>query len=64
MFFAAPYVSARGVASAGGVASEGEDIEVVELPLVDALAMVALGDIVDAKTIMLLQWADRYGLPC
>jgi nudix-type nucleoside diphosphatase (YffH/AdpP family) len=64
-FFAAPYVSARGVASGGGgVAAEGEDIEVVELTLVDALAMVALGDIVDAKTIMVLQWADRHGLPC
>ena len=39
----------------GGVAHEGEDIEVVEMPLADALAMVASGGIVDAKTIILLQ---------
>jgi nudix-type nucleoside diphosphatase (YffH/AdpP family) len=61
-FFAAPYVS--GAQSAGaGVAEEGEDIEVVELGLADALAHVAAGAIVDAKTIMLLQWAERHGLP-
>jgi nudix-type nucleoside diphosphatase (YffH/AdpP family) len=63
-FFAASYDSVRGVPVAAGVAEEGEDIELVELPLTDALAMVALGDIVDAKTIMLLQWAERHGLPC
>jgi nudix-type nucleoside diphosphatase (YffH/AdpP family) len=61
-FFAAPYVS--GAQSAGaGVAEEGEDIEVVELGLADAVAQVAAGEIVDAKTIMLLQWAERHGLP-
>jgi nudix-type nucleoside diphosphatase (YffH/AdpP family) len=61
-FFAAPYTS--GAQSAGaGVAEEGEDIEVVELGLADALAHVAAGEIVDAKTIMLLQWAERHGLP-
>lgn len=63
-FFAAPYDSARGVPVAAGVAAEGEDIEVLELALDDALAMVARGEIADAKTIMLLQWADRNGLPC
>jgi nudix-type nucleoside diphosphatase (YffH/AdpP family) len=63
-FFAAPYVSARGVAAAGGVVAEGEDIEVLELSLSDALAMVAGGEIADAKTIMVLQWAERNGLPC
>jgi nudix-type nucleoside diphosphatase (YffH/AdpP family) len=63
-FFAAPYLSgARAADAGGGNADEGEDIEVLELPLLDALAMVALGDIVDAKTIMLLQWAERHGLP-
>ena len=38
------------------VADEGEDIEVVELRLDDALAMIGDGRIVDGKTIMLLQW--------
>lgn len=42
----------------GGLQDEGEDIEVLEMPLADALAMIAHGEIVDAKTIMLLQWAQ------
>ena len=45
------------VGSGGGVASEGEDIEVLELPIDHALAMIADGRIADAKTIMLLQYA-------
>lgn len=58
-FFAAPYVSGER-AGGGGVADEGEDIEVVELPFTEALAKIGT-EIVDAKTIMLLQWADREG---
>lgn len=58
-FFAAPYVSGQR-SGGGGVADEGEDIEVLELPIADALARIGT-DIVDAKTIMLLQWADREG---
>jgi nudix-type nucleoside diphosphatase (YffH/AdpP family) len=54
-FFVCHYDSASKVAEGGGVASEGEDIEVIELPLQQALAMVARGEIVDGKTIMLLQ---------
>ena len=54
--YAAPYTPAqRG--TGGGIAEEGEDIEVVELPLTEALAMIETGEIADAKTIMLLQWA-------
>jgi hypothetical protein len=45
------------VGSGGGVPDEGEDIEVMELPIDQALAMIANGRIVDAKTIMLLQYA-------
>ncbi len=41
----------------GGLHDEGEDIEVLEMSLDDAIAMVANGEIVDAKTIILLQWA-------
>jgi hypothetical protein len=41
----------------GGLADEGEDIEVLELPIDSALAMISDGCIVDAKTIMLLQYA-------
>jgi ADP-ribose pyrophosphatase len=45
-------------AKGGGLQDEGEDIEVLEMPLADAVAMIANGEIVDAKTIMLLQWAQ------
>jgi len=62
-FFHAPYRREASAAAGGhGVADEGEDIEVLELPLAAALAMVADGRIVDAKTIMLLWWAERAGL--
>lgn len=41
----------------GGHAHEGEDIETLEVSLDKALAMIATGEIVDSKTIMLLQAA-------
>lgn len=56
-FFVAEYVLAMRVGSGGGLASEGEDIEVLELAIDEALAMIADGRIADAKTIMLLQYA-------
>ena len=42
----------------GGLAHEGEDIEVLEIPFEQACGMIATGEICDAKTIMLLQWAQ------
>lgn len=45
------------VGEGGGLKSEGEDIEVISLPLNEAYGMIASGEIVDAKTIILLQWA-------
>jgi nudix-type nucleoside diphosphatase (YffH/AdpP family) len=56
-FFVAEYQSNMRIGSGGGVASEGEDIEVLELPIDQALAMIGDGRIADAKTIMLLQYA-------
>jgi nudix-type nucleoside diphosphatase (YffH/AdpP family) len=56
-FFVAEYDRSMRVSSGGGLADEGEDIEVLELAIDEALAMVADGRIVDAKTIMLLQYA-------
>jgi nudix-type nucleoside diphosphatase (YffH/AdpP family) len=56
-FFVAEYEAGMRVGSGGGIASEGEDIEVLELPIESALAMIGDGRIVDAKTIMLLQYA-------
>jgi nudix-type nucleoside diphosphatase (YffH/AdpP family) len=56
-FFTAPYSAADRVSGGGGVADEGEDIQVLELSFEDALAMIERGEIVDAKTILLLQYA-------
>jgi len=56
-FFVAEYDPSMRVGSGGGLADEGEDIEALELPIDQALAMIADGRIVDAKTIMLLQHA-------
>jgi nudix-type nucleoside diphosphatase (YffH/AdpP family) len=56
-FFVAEYDPSMRVGSGGGIADEGEDIEVLELPIDQALAMIAVGLIADAKTIMLLQYA-------
>jgi nudix-type nucleoside diphosphatase (YffH/AdpP family) len=58
-FFAAPYETPP--SAFGGVADEGEDIAVVELAFAEALAMTRTGEIADAKTIMLLQWAALDG---
>ncbi len=41
-----------------GLQDEGEDIEILEMSLADAMAMINNGEIVDAKTIALLQWAQ------
>jgi nudix-type nucleoside diphosphatase (YffH/AdpP family) len=56
-FFVAAYEPAMKIGSGGGIAGEGEDIEVLELPVDMALAMIGDGRIADAKTIMLLQYA-------
>jgi nudix-type nucleoside diphosphatase (YffH/AdpP family) len=56
-FFVAEYAPEMQIGDGGGIASEGEDIEVLELPIEEALAMIADGRIADAKTIMLLQYA-------
>jgi nudix-type nucleoside diphosphatase (YffH/AdpP family) len=62
-FFVAEYDPASRPGDGGGVASEGEDIEVLELPLEAALRMMESGAICDAKTIMLLQYAQLHLFP-
>jgi nudix-type nucleoside diphosphatase (YffH/AdpP family) len=56
-FFVAEYEPEMRIGAGGGLAHEGEEIEVIELSIDEALAMIADGRIVDAKTIMLLQYA-------
>jgi nudix-type nucleoside diphosphatase (YffH/AdpP family) len=60
--FVAEYDPASRVAAGGGVEAEEEDIETLELGLDQALTMVEAGEILDAKTIMLLQWAKLHRL--
>ena len=54
-FFVGAYRASDQVSRGGGEAHEGEDIEVLEPTIDEALAMIADGRIRDAKTIMLLQ---------
>lgn len=61
-FFMAEYEPTSRVSLGGGVESDGEDIEVVELPLDTALQMINTGQIIDGKTIMLLQYAQLNSL--
>ncbi len=56
-FFVGEYQPDMKIGSGGGNPDEGEDIEVLELSNDEALAMIADGRIMDAKTIMLLQYA-------
>ncbi|HUZ91168.1 MAG TPA: NUDIX domain-containing protein [Methylocella sp.] len=62
IFFAAQYTAADRANKGGGLEHEGEDIEVLEPTLDEALAMIDKGEIVDAKTILLLQYAKCAGL--
>ena len=55
-FFVGEYTAGNRVSEGGGVEAEGEDLEVIEMPLADALHAIRQGTIVDAKTIMLLQF--------
>ncbi|MCB5203307.1 NUDIX domain-containing protein [Neorhizobium sp. T786] len=55
--FVASVSADRRPGTGGGLAGEGEDIEVVTMGLDDAYAMIRTGEINDAKTIVLLQWA-------
>ena len=56
-FFVAEYSAADRKSSGGGLAHEGEEIDILEPTIDEAMAMVAKGEIVDGKTIMLLQHA-------
>ncbi|MDF5691543.1 GDP-mannose pyrophosphatase NudK [Aquirufa aurantiipilula] len=61
-FFIAAYAKSMKVSNGGGVEHEQENIEVVEIPIQQALAMIQSGEIKDAKTIMLLQYIKLHGI--
>jgi hypothetical protein len=54
-FFVAEYRAEDRLNAGGGLADKGEDIEVIEMPLAEALAGIGSGLIQDGKTVMLLQ---------
>ncbi|MND53961.1 GDP-mannose pyrophosphatase NudK [compost metagenome] len=55
-FFIAEYSKEMKVTDGGGVEHEGENIEVLEITIDEAMKMIASGEIKDGKTIMLLQY--------
>jgi nudix-type nucleoside diphosphatase (YffH/AdpP family) len=61
-FFIGEYQPNMKVSDGGGLAEEHENIEVLEFPFQEAYQMIASGEIIDAKTIMLLQYA-KINLP-
>jgi GDP-mannose pyrophosphatase NudK len=61
-FFTAEYQPEMKVSDGGGVATEHEYIEVMELPFDEAMTMLYNGEIKDAKTIMLLLHAKNIQL--
>lgn len=56
-FFVAEYSKEMKTSDGGGLDTEHENIDVLELPFEKALEMIKTGEIKDAKTIMLLQYA-------
>ena len=56
--FIAEYSDEMKVSAGGGLDSENEEIDVLEIPFTKAIQMMNSGDIQDAKTIMLLQYAQ------
>jgi GDP-mannose pyrophosphatase NudK len=61
-FFVAEYEPGHRTSVGGGDVTEGEDIEVLEITLDNAMEMIGRGEIQDGKTIMLLQYAKLSGL--
>ena len=59
--FVAAYGPGDQVTAGGGLPAEGEQIQVIELPLAQAWEMVVAGQIVDAKTVLMLQHARLDG---
>ena len=61
-FFLAAYRQQDKKGKGGGLEDEGEFIDLLELPYVEAMAMITRGEIIDAKTVILLQYAALKGI--
>ena len=57
-FFVGTYQKEDKIHNGGGKHSEQEHIEVMEVPFSQAVEMMTNGEIIDAKTIILLQYAQ------
>lgn len=57
-FFVAEYSKDLKINDGGGISDEQENIEVLEMPFVEAVEKVKSGEIRDGKTILLLQYAQ------
>ena len=53
-------IDSEGVGGLHGLAGEGEDIRATVMPVEDAVALLDRGRIVNAKTIIALQWIARH----
>ena len=56
--FVAEYSDDMKINEGGGLDSEDEEIEVIEIPFKEAINMVETKAIIDAKTVLLLQYAQ------
>ena len=56
--FIAEYTEVMKISKGGGLESENEEIEVLEMPFEKAVEMMNNGEIIDAKTVLLLQYAQ------
>jgi GDP-mannose pyrophosphatase NudK len=61
ILFVGEYNPDQKASEGGGLKEEGEDIEVVEMPLQEALKKANSGEIKDAKTVLLIQWLHQNG---
>jgi nudix-type nucleoside diphosphatase (YffH/AdpP family) len=61
-FFTAEYADDMKVSDGGGCDTEQENIEVMEIPFAEAVKMITAGEIKDAKTMLLIQYAQLNGL--
>lgn len=61
-YFTAEYNDGMKISAGGGLEEEHEDIEVLEINFETALTMVSKGEINDAKTVVLLQYAKLNNL--
>lgn len=61
-YFVAEYNDAMKISDGGGLEAEHEEIEVLEINFETAMAMVSNGEINDAKTVVLLQYAKLNNL--